>query len=414
VKELIRNRKFTFLWLGQTASGLGGTFSGFIMSWLVYEMTGSLVAMGSIWVTFMLPGLLIQLWSGPYLDRWDRKVVMIFSEWVRAFAFLLPGIMFALGLLEVWHLYVTALIVGIAGPLFRTCSMAYVAGILPKDHLNKGNSLLEGTMQLMVLIGPPLGGLMLQWLGAEVVLFSLVGILGLSGVLLLFIPSSQAKSLKEKESWLKQFVEGIQFYRMNPVLLWVGLLLMVVNFGNGASGPMLLPYVTEVLGGTPFQYGLFTSSFSLGMILASILMSVSKEPKDRRKLMLGALMVSGIFMALLGWVSIFPLAILFVAIKGFCGILFNINNTTLYQRKVPDELRGRVFAVRILLAQAGMPIGALMGGVFAEAWGIPVLFTFVGGIVVLATGAAFLSPVFKHLNEPSTLTVPSSGEKAMT
>jgi MFS family permease len=151
--ELFRNRAFIFLWLGQAASGLGGTFATFIMSWLVYELTGSLVAMGSIWVATMVPGLITQLWSGPYLDRWNRKKVMIFSEWMRAVAFLIPAIMFTIGDLQVWHLYLTAVIIGVAEPLFRPSSMAFVAEILPKDRLNQGNSFLEGTMQVMFLIG---------------------------------------------------------------------------------------------------------------------------------------------------------------------------------------------------------------------------------------------------------------------
>jgi MFS family permease len=180
----------------------------------------------------------------------------------------------------------------------------------------------------------------------------------------------------------------------------LGLLLMVFNFSSGAAIPMFLPYVTEILDGTPFQYGLFTSSFSLGMILASIWTGMSKEPQNRRKVMLGATMVSGIFMALLGWVSTFPLAVFYVVISGFCMILFNVNNTTLYLKKVPDELRGRVFAVRIFLARAGMPVGAFMGGAFAEAWGIPVLFVFTGGIVILVSDVAFLAPIFKNLNDP--------------
>jgi MFS family permease len=409
--ELFRNRAFIFLWLGQAASGLGGTFSTFIMSWLVYELTGSLVAMGSVWVATMVPSLITQLWSGPYLDRWNRKKVMIFSEWLRAAAFLIPTTMFTVGELQVWHLYVTAVIIGIAEPLFRPSSMAFVAEILPKNRLNKGNSLLEGTMQVMLLVGPPLGGLILQWLGAQAVLLLLVGVMGGAGILLLFLPHKKVKRSEVKESWLTQFKEGLQFYRVNPVLLGVGLLLMLGNFTSGASSPMYLPYVTEVLGGSPFLYGLFTSSFSIGMILASFVTGMSKEPQNRRMVMLGAMMGIGVFMALLGWVSYFPLAILCVACSGFCIILFNVNNTTMYQRKVPDELRGRVFAVRLLLAQAGIPVGALVGGAFAEAWGISALFNLMGGVVVLVTAIAFLLPVFNQLNDKTTITIPTNVEK---
>ncbi|MFD2043453.1 MFS transporter [Ornithinibacillus salinisoli] len=403
--DLFRNRSFVFLLLGQTASGLGGTFATFIMSWLVYELTGSLVAMGSIWVTQMVPSLITQLWSGPYLDRWDRKKVMVVSEWLRAIAFLIPTITFSIGELHVWHLYVTAIMIGIAEPLFRPSSMAFVAEILPKDRLNKGNSLLEGSMQVMFLIGPPLGGVILQWLGAQAVLLLLVGVMGVAGLVLLYLPNKQVTLSETKETWWKQFKAGLKFYRINPVLLGVGLLLMMANFTNGAISPMFLPYVTEILGGGPIQYGLFTSFFSVGMILASLVMGMTKEPENRRKVMLGSMMIIGLCMASLGFVSSFPFAILFIAITGFCMIVFNINNTTMYQRTVPNELRGRVFAVRILLAQAGMPVGAFIGGVIAEAWSIPSLFNIMGGFVVIVTIISFFLPVFHHLNSKNSTAV---------
>jgi len=71
-KELFNNRTFTLVWLAQAASGLGHTFAAFILSWLVYELTGSKVAMGSIWLCYMLPNLAVQLLAGPFLDRFGR------------------------------------------------------------------------------------------------------------------------------------------------------------------------------------------------------------------------------------------------------------------------------------------------------------------------------------------------------
>lgn len=413
MSELFRDREFIFLLLGQAASGLGGTFATFIMSWLVYELTGSLVAMGSIWVAQMVPSIITQLWSGPYLDRWDRKKVMIASEWLRAVAFLFPTITLLIGSLEVWQLFVTAITIGIVEPLFRPASMAYVAEILPKDKLNQGNSLLEGTMQLMLLIGPVLGGLILQWLGPQVVLILLVGTMSGAGLILLFLPQKQGEPSKFKETWWVEFKAGLQFYRINPVLFGIGLLLMLANFTNGAASPMYLPYIIEVLGGSPFQYGLFTSVLSLGMIIASIITGVKKETKNRRMIMLGSMLLIGASLALLGFISTFPLALVSIAFIGFFIVIFNINNTTLYQRKVPDELRGRVFAVRILLAQSGIPLGAFIGGVIAENWGIPILFNIMGGLVVIFTIASFFLPVFYQLNDSSSDTALANSQKKL-
>ncbi|WP_409271625.1 MFS transporter [Neobacillus sp. SCS-31] len=399
MRELFKDRKFVFLWLAQGASGLGSTFATFALSWLVYEMTGSKIAMGSIWLTFMLPNIVIQMFAGPYLDRWDRKKVMIFSEWFRAAVFLIPAILLPLGVLEFWHLYMVSIAIGLAQPLFYPASMAYTADVLPKDKLSKGNSILEGTGQLLTLLGPTLGGILISAFSVELVLIILILALGAAGLLLMFNPSSKKQRLEQKESWFIQFKEGLQFFRVYPVLFWVGIMMMMINFSSGAAQPMFLPYITDELGGTAFQYGLFTSAFSLGMVCGSLLMGIVKEPKNRKNVMLGSLFMNGLFLIGLAWTPYYGLALVFSLGQGLFAIIFNINNTTLYQRRVPKHLRGRVFSVRILLAQAGVPFGAALGGLFAEAFSIPLLFAVLGIITIITNITCWLHPIFEKLND---------------
>lgn len=399
MKELVKNRKFVFLWLAQAASGLGSTFAAFSLSWLVYKMTGSKVAMGSIWVAFMLPNMIIQMFAGPYLDRWDRKKVMIFSEWFRATAFLVPAILYPMHVLETWHLYLVSIAIGIAQPLFYPSSMAYVADILPKDKLMKGNSLLEGTGQIMMLLGPTLGGALIAAFDIEIVLMILIVSLGLSGILLMMNPSSKAKQVEKKESWFVSFKGGLQFYRVYPVLFWVGIMMMIINFSTGAAQPMFLPFITDNLHGSAFQYGLFSSAFSFGMVSGSLLTGTLKEPKNRKFVMLGSLFMGGVLFLALGWTTFYWLALIIAYAQGLFAIMFNINNTTLYQQRVPDHLRGRVFSVRVFLAQAGTPFGAAIGSFIAESYSISALFISLGSLIVLTTVVCWLNPMFNRLNE---------------
>ncbi|WP_243299959.1 MFS transporter [Bacillus litorisediminis] len=399
MKDLFNNRKFILLWLAQAASGLGSTFSTFALSWLVYKMTGSKVAMGSVWVAFMLPNIVIQMFAGPYLDRWERKKVMIFSEWFRASAFLVPIILYPMGQLETWHLYLVSVATGIAQPLFAPSSMAYVADILPKDKLMKGNSILEGTGQIMMLLGPSLGGLLITAFGVEYVLLFLLISLGVSGLLLMLNPSSKNSTIVKRESWFVQFREGLQFYRVYPVLFWVGIMMMFINTSYGAAQPMFLPYVLDDLGGTAFQYGLFTSFFSFGMLAGSLLTGIQEQPKNRKRVMLGSLFINGLLFLGLAWTPFYWVALILSFGQGLFAIIFNINNTTLYQQRVPDHLRGRVFSVRILLAQAGVPIGAALGSFIAEAFSISILLLVLGCLICLTTIICFINPMFNNLND---------------
>ncbi|HEY4553230.1 MAG TPA: MFS transporter [Bacillaceae bacterium] len=399
MKELLFNRKFLFLWLAQAASGLGSTFAAFSLSWLVYEMTGSKMAMGSVWVSFMLPNIIVQMFAGPYLDRWDRKVIMMFSEWFRAAAFLVLMVFISTNTLETWHLYMISIATGIAQPIFYPASMAYVADILPKEKLMKGNSLLEGTGQVMMLLGPTLGGVLISAFGTEPVLYVLVISLGASGFLLMMNPSSKKTKVEKQESWFTQFKEGLQFFRIYPVLFWVGMMMLLINFSSGAAQPMFLPYITDELGGTAFQYGLFTSAFSLGMVAGTTLTGTLKEPENRKGVMLGSLFMNGVLFLCLAWTPYYWLALVISFAQGAFAITFNINNTTLYQRRVPEHLRGRVFSVRVLMAQAGVPFGAALGGVFAEYFSIPILFAVLGCMIALTTLVCWFHPIFEKLND---------------
>lgn len=399
MSELFRNHSFVYIWLGQAASGFGGVFAAFIMSWLAYEISGSKVVLSSILALEMGLSLVVQLWSGPYLDRWDRKKVMVVSQWLRAFAFLIPTVLFLFDSLHVWHLYATAVLIGVAEPLYRPSSMAYVAKLLPKDRLNSANAMLEGTMQTLAMIGPPVAGLILMFMGAEIVLAVLVGLMGVSGLLLLKLEKQENENDGIGMSWFAQFKQGIQFYRVHKVFLGIGLLILISNMAHAALTPMFLPFIREDLGGTSFQYGLFTSCFSIGMLLGSFVTGLVKEPENRRRIMLGAYMLHGAFMVLLGVFKLYPLLLLCIGGVGFCIIVFSVNNTTMYQKHVPNGLIGRVFAVRIILAQAGMPAGALIGGSFAEKIGIPALFNVMGLLIVSVALIAFFLPVFYRLNE---------------
>ncbi|SES37356.1 MFS transporter [Salisediminibacterium halotolerans] len=400
-RQLLRNPSYVVVWIAQAASGLGSTFALFLISWLMYDMTGSTAAMGSIWMVFMIASFCTNLIAGPFIDRMPHKFLMIISESTRALTFLYLLLMYTGGNLAVWQLFPIVLVIGIAQPLFRPVSMAYVVHIVKKGLLTKANSLLEGTMQLMMLTGPALGGFVLSFAGPAPVLIVLITALGLSALLLTTVPrtGNVDTNAEVRSSWFKDFREGLQFFKLYPVLFWIGMLLLITNFGSGALQPLLLPFVLDYLDGSEFQYGLLMSSFSAGMVVASAITGTIDRPKNLRRVMLGSLTVSSVMILLLGWSPVFWVAAIITIINGMAAMIFTINNTTFYQERVPEHVRGRVFAVRTLMAQGGIPLGAGIGGVIAEGTGIPLLFSLIGLITLIALIIAWRSSVFYQLNE---------------
>ncbi len=390
------------MWIAQTASGLGNTFSIFIMSWLLYDLTSSTTSMGLLWFLFMVATVTSQLFSGPYIDRFPLMNMMIFSELSRGIIFILPAVLYFMDALTPMFIYMTAIIVGLVEPIFRPSSMAYLTTIVPKNLLMKANSLLEGTLQTMMLIGPTLGGVLVSFLSPLFVIVMLIAVLVMSSIILTRLPKSEEKGEEnkvKKHNWIKEFKEGITFYKKHTLFMWLGVLIVAINLSAGASQPILLPYVMEHLDGNAFQYGLLTSGVAAGMILGSFVLGLKSEYQNLKTIMLGALLLGAISLVGLGFVTNITLAVIFIAFNGFFIVIFNINNTTLYQKKVPDHIKGRVFSVRMLLSRIGMPIGAMIGGMGVSLLGYQYYFLILGLLPIIPCLIAWFLPAFNQLNE---------------
>ncbi|MDE5415410.1 MFS transporter [Alkalihalobacterium chitinilyticum] len=399
MNELIKNKSFLLIVFGQGSSGLGNTFSVFIMSWLLYDLTGSIFAMGTIWFVYVTSMIICHIISGPYLDRYDKKYIMIFSEWMKALIFVLPFISLISGNLTAEILYIVVILLGLIEPLFRPACMSYLTSIIKEKNLLKANATLESVLQIMMVVGPSLGGLLIGIFKPETVIFTLIIVLTFSGVMLLFVPKENRSWVtEERSSWFSEFKEGLNFFKQNRLFLWIAGLIFFVNLGSGATQPMLLPFVLEVLNGNSLQYGFISSGVAFGMLLGSLLVSHLRKIGSLKLIMLGALTLSGFCLMWIGSVSEFYLAFSLILLYGLFIVTFNINNTTLYQQRVPANIRGRVFLVRGLLARIGIPVGAIIGALIAEFIGFRSLFMLLGALTIIPCIIAWNLPSFNQLN----------------
>ncbi|WP_368502642.1 MFS transporter (plasmid) [Alkalihalophilus sp. As8PL] len=402
MKRLLSNKDFVIIALGLGSSGLGNTFSVFIMSWLLFDLTGSIFSMGSLWFVYVTSMIICHIISGPFLDKYNKKYIMIFSEWTKAIIFLLPLIALLTGNLTQEILYLVVILLGFIEPVFRPSCMSYIPTILEKKLLLKANSILESIVQIMMVIGPSLGGILIGIFDVEIVITTLIVILILSGLFLTAIPNEKKSVISHKSSWLTDFKEGVSFFKDNKLFLWLAGLIFFVNIGAGATQPLLLPFVLNELNGSSFQYGIMSSGVAFGMLFGSLILSNFKRINNLKLFMLGSLALSGVFLMMIGVMNSFYLAFICIVLYGLFIVIFNINNTTLYQLKVPENIRGRVFLARGLLARIGIPVGAIVGSIIAEFLGFKLLFLILGLITIIPCAVAWNLPQFNSLNTAST------------
>ncbi|MGE7873326.1 MFS transporter [Bacillus paramycoides] len=397
MENVLKNRSFFFMWIGSAISELGGAFGTLCNSILVYDLTGSKTALSSMWLLYFIPSLILQLISGPFIDKWSRKWIMIFSQWTRASVFLLPLVMLFTNNIEVWHVYVVQIIVGFITPLYTPASQAITPSIVSKEQLQNANAYIDGMTRLMMFLAPVLGGIVIKFIGIKLTILFVCVCLFISGGLLLFIKEKMVKQ-ELRKTWLEQFLHGFTYFFKKPVIVWLGVFLAFVQFGVGVTMVTNLPYIKDELSAGYTEYGYFMAGFPLGYVVGSMLVGKVKY-RSRRLLMLGGLFVGGLTYISLGLNNSILIAIVIEVIAGICISFFNVHNTTICQQTVPNNMIGKVFSVRLFLIRLAMPLGVFLGGILSEMWGIRTLYFIIGALICITSLIGILLPYFKFLDE---------------
>lgn len=385
------------MWIGSAISELGGAFGTLCNSILVYELTGSKTALSSMWLLYLIPSLILQLISGPFIDKWSRKWIMIFSQWMRASVFLLPLAMLVTSSIEVWHIYVVQIIVGLITPLYTPASQAITPTVVNKEQLQDANAYIDGMTRLMMFVAPVLGGIVIHFIGMKLTLFFVCVCLFISGGLLLFITEKRIKQ-ELRKTWLEEFLHGFTYFFTKPIIVWLGIFLTFVQFGVGVTMVTNLPYIKDELSAGYAEYGYFMAGFPLGYVVGSILVG-KVTYKSRRILMLGGLFIGGLTYISLGFNHSIIIAVIIEVIAGICISFFNVHNTTICQQTVPSNMIGKVFSVRLFFIRSAMPLGVLLGGILSEMWGVRVPYFIIGSIICVTSLIGILLPYFKFLDE---------------
>ncbi|PFP52053.1 MFS transporter [Priestia megaterium] len=397
--HVLANRSFLYLWLGESISELGGAIGALCNSLWLYELTGSKSAMGTLWLTYFIPSLLVQLFIGPMIDRVSRKHVMLSSQVIRSMVFFLPVILMFSGHMEIWSLFVIQAILGILQPLYVPAASALLPTIAAENQLTQMNAWMDGTVRTMSFLAPTIGGIVAAYLGTSST-YIVVGMLFLlSTISLFYLKEPMLKQQEQKMPWLKQVLVGYRYFFKQKQLIWLGFFTSLVQFSVGVTMVINVPYVLEELKGTSFTYGLFMGGFPLGYVVGSFLVGKWGSKGVRRYMMLSGLLMGGLSFLLLGFVEFIPFAILCEFIGGVCFPFFNVHQTTIYQKSIPTHLMGQIFSVRLFLIRVTMPLGVLFAGQVVDLSGTRLLYMVIGSLIIIPALFALALPFFSFLNE---------------
>jgi MFS family permease len=370
-RQIFRNRSFRLFWCGFSFSVLGDAMTRVALTWFVYETTGSAEALGWLMICYTGPIIIGGLLAGTLLDRFDRRAVMVVDNVVRGLAVALVPLLYALGRLEVWHIYAVAAVYGLLMMISLAGGPSLVPSLVPREHLATANALEMLSWTLGGVIGPAIAGVLIVWVGApNVVIVDAVSYfafaLALAGTRLADEPRGAHEAGRQEY----KLGHAVQLLLKNRVLLSTTLMFMAFNIGGGALSVWLPILSDQALGGGPRLYGALLGVLALGEVASALLAGGLALPLSLGTLICLAQTLSGASLGLVlagrsAWIVGLGLALF-----GAFSSPLTIWAQTLRMQIIPERLRGRSFALLRMLMQSGNPIGGAIAGILLPALGL--------------------------------------------
>ena len=382
----LRIRNFRLFWFGQLVSGLGTWMQVVALAWLVLEQTHSPVALGTVTMLQFLPLLLFSLPGGVVADRIPKRRLLIGTQTLAALQAFVLGVLVSLGWTPLWALGLLAFVLGVSIAFNNPAQQAFVTEMVGPAMLPDAIALNSAQFNGARMLGSALGGLAVAQFGVALVFYvNAASFLAALGALVA-MHGRELHTPKTRPRQRGALRDGVRYAVHTPTVLFVLMCLAVVGT-VGFNWPVALPLIaTDVLGLRAVGFGLLFGAFGAGSLAAAVALTYTRAPSERR--LAGSGLALAAVLVLLGMShSYFATAALMV-LAGVSGTIFTTTANTRLQLIVPDQLRGRVMSMFVLLMGGSTPIGSYALGHLAAIVGISlsmVVFGLVSAIGVLAT-----------------------------
>lgn len=362
---------FFVIWIGQLVSVLGTGMTRFALLVWAYQQTGSATTVALLGFFSFIPFVLISPIAGIWVDRLDRRQVMMLTDLGAGLMTVGLFLLFRAGGLQIWHLYVAQTFVGFFESFQQPAYTAATTMLVPRSQYRRINGMRSLAVSLSEVVSPALAGLLLVWVGINGILLLdiLTFIVGISTLLLVRIPHPRAASGdKVQTGWYEELLTGWHFIRQRAGLMGLMLIFTGMNFIATLTYFSILPaMVLARSGGSETALASVQAALGIGGVVGGVIVSIGGGSKRLvHTMLIGAALsfILGDFLMAVGRsVPVWMLA-------GFSAAVFipfiGSADTALWQSKVPAAVQGRVFATKNMVHYLAMPLGYLLAGPLAD------------------------------------------------
>ncbi|MBA2719626.1 MAG: MFS transporter [Chloroflexi bacterium] len=440
--RLALNPSFSALWAGQMISMFGDRIHQIAIAFLVLGLTNNAVAVAFVFVAATIPNLLLSPLAGAYVDRWNQRDVMIVSDLLRAAVVLVMPIVAVTSVVLVYPLIFLITSISI---FFRPARVAILPRIVRDDELLTANSALWAGETFADVIGYPLAGIFVGFLGPAIALAFWVDSATYAASALLIatiaVPAIQRRARPEmatvgevvdevadeaidptraagrieqaaspgaqaaepaisepaRTGVVEEMKEGYRFLRSEPVLFANTIQAAFAQFAIGSLTALTPIFAQDILGPAngvdpKAAYAFLETSIGVGNLIGGFVIGLIGMRLAKGRMVIGGYVLWGLFLiafALSGNLAL-DFGILFGA--GVANMIFVIPSQTLFQQRTPPELIGRVIGFRFALVFGSMTLAMAVGGILGQTIGVVPVLVFSGIVTVLAGLAGLLVP----------------------
>jgi MFS family permease len=401
IAPLFHHRPFRLLFTTRTAANTANQMQAVAVGWLIYDLTGSALALGLIGLVQFLPPLALSLIAGQVVDHYSRRLILVCCYIVEFIVSVGLLVLAAFADRPVELIFVLLLINAVARTFEAPALQSLVPSTVPREILLQAVSAHASAGKMSQLIGPALGDLFYA-LGAGVDFGLCALLIVIAGVASILLPMPAAPAERPKVTWTT-LVAGINFIWHEPAVLGAMSLDLAATLFGGVVA--LLPiFARDILQINSWGFGLLRAAPAVGALIVAVALSRTTISRHGGHIMFAAVAVYGLATIAFGFSSNASLSLAMLMIVGAADMLSTVIRQSLIQFSTPDDMRGRVFAVNALFVNTSGQIGMFESGVTAE-WFGAVGSAVLGGVAVVAIVGlwAWRFPRLRNVERPDQL-----------
>lgn len=363
-------KKYIVFWLSQAISQLGSSMTSFALILWMYAQNGSAMTVSLMSFFSYMPYIFVSLFAGAFVDNHSKKKIMLATDTLAALCSLAIFTLSAANHLQIWHIYLVNFIIGFMNAFQNPASSVAMGKIVPKEKLAQVSGMNSFSGNLISVLSPVLAASLFAFGGLKVIL--LIDLLSfvyafLVLLLLIQIPEDSAERHKKK-SMLAGCAEGFHYLKQHRGIYVIIITMALMNFFSRLTYENILsPMILARSGNDSTALGIVNAVMGMGGIVGGLIVSTGKFKGNSVKMIYFSAMISFLFGdVLMG----FGRNVFFWSMAGIAATLpipfINAGQNMILYKTIPENIQGRVFAVRNALQFSTIPLGILLGGFLAD------------------------------------------------